>query len=150
MHVAHALHSSPCSFTLFVIGNDSGFALLLIILTAGIDIFLSGLIIHKRNHDIGMADILSLIPAEHLVAVLKADQTLTPEQLIHSVIVEIQNRTQMAGTRSAVIIRDLDVPKLLHTGSITLQIHVPVSSLCGHQNRFAVHISASNKEAVRM
>ena len=97
-----------------------------------------------------MADILSLIPAEHLVAVLEADQALSPEQLIHSVIVEIQHRTQMAGTRSAVIIRDLDVPKLLHTGPIALQIHVSVSSLGGHQNRLAVHISARNKETVRM
>ena len=150
MHMADAVHSRPFSFPFFVIGYDSRFAFLLIVLTAGVNIFLSGFDIFKGNYNIGMSQIFSLIPAEYLMSVLQADQALTPEQFVHSVIIEIQDRTQMAGTRAAVVIRDLDIPALFHPLAIALQIHVSVGSLCGNQNGLVVYIASGYEETVGM
>ena len=150
VHMSDVRNTDPCAFTLLVIGYDSRNSLMLIVLAAGENELPARSLVNKGHNDIRMSEILAFVAAEQLVPVIEADQTLAPEHLVHAVLVKIKYRAQMARARSAVAVRDLDIPALFHIGIVALQIHVAVGSLRGNEHRLAVRVAAGNVKAVRM
>ena len=150
VHVPVRRHRRPVSVAVVVEGDNPRLPLLLVVLADRVDEPPSVLVLERHNH-IRMSQIPALVRTEQLVSIIQTYQPLSPEKLVHPVVVEVKDRAEMACTCPLVICRDQDVPpfdQLPVLEVVALKVHVAVGPLRAHQNRCPVGIAARDVEAV--